>query len=199
MHADGEQPRTHAEAIMPIAAELAAGYVLDPRRKSHDPFREVAMRVTAFVSCAVLVVACARTEEKPTDSAAAQPAAAPAPAPAPAISLASLAGKWTQVARAENSDSVLVTAEVTATADPAGWTLKLPGRPVVPLRVTVDGDSIITGSGPYESVLRKGVQVTTDGVVRLKDGKLVGTTVAHYKSAGADSVVRLRIEMTRAQ
>ena len=156
------------------------------------------MRVTAFVSCAVLVIACARTEEKPADSAAA-PAAAPAPAPVPAISLASLVGKWTQVARAENSDSVLVTAEVNATADPAGWTLKLPGRPVVPLRVTVDGDSIITGSGPYESVLRKGVQVTTDGVVRMKDGKLVGTTVAHYKSAGADSVVRLRIEMTRAQ
>ena len=155
------------------------------------------MRATAFVSCAVLVVACARSEEKATDSAAAQPAAAPAPAPA--LSLATLAGKWTQVARAENSDSVLVTAEVNATADPAGWTLKLPGRPVVPLRVTVDGDSIITGSGPYESVLRKGVQVTTDGVLRLKDGKLVGPTRAHYKSAGADSVVLLRIEMTRAQ
>ena len=158
------------------------------------------MRATAFFSCAVLVVACARTEEKPaTDSAAVAPAAAPAPPAAPALSLATLAGKWNQVARGENSDSVLVTAEVNATAEPTGWTIKLPGRPVMPLRVTVDGDSIITASGPYESVLRKGVQVTTDGVLRMKDGKLAGTTVAHYKSAGADSVVRLRIEMTRAQ
>ena len=69
----------------------------------------------------------------------------------------------------------------------------------MPVRVTVSGDSIMTATGPYESVLRKGVQVTTDGVLRKQDGKLVGISTAHYRTAGADSVVRLRIEMTRAQ
>lgn len=163
------------------------------------------MRSVALLSCAVLLGACAKTGEKPTDSAAATPAAtpaaAPAPAPAPAstISLADLAGKWNQQARAETSDSVLVSAEITAGADASSWTIKLPGRPAMPVRVTVDGDSIMTATGPYESVLRKGVQVTTEGVLRKQDGKLVGITRAHYKTAGADSVVRLRIEMTRAQ
>ena len=68
----------------------------------------------------------------------------------------------------------------------------------MPVRVTVDGDSIMTATGPYESVLRKGVQVTTEGVLRKQDGKLVGVTRAHYRTAGADSVVRVRIAMTRA-
>ena len=156
------------------------------------------MRAPAFVSCAVLLVGCSSSEQKPAaDSPATAAAVAPAPAPAVTpISLASLAGKWTQRSRREGSDSVIVTAEVVATADPSGWTLKLPGRPVTPLKVTADGDSLIVSSGPYESVLRKGVQVTTNGVWRLQGDKLVGTTVAHY-SAGPDSVVRLTSEMTR--
>ena len=43
------------------------------------------------------------------------------------------------------------------------------------------GDSIITDAGPYESVLRKGVQVNTRVVSRLRGDKLVGTTTAHYR------------------
>ena len=152
------------------------------------------MRAVSLISCVVLLVGCGGSEEAPaTDSAA----GTVAPAPAPTISLADLAGKWKQEVRGENSDSVIVTAEVNATADPAGWTITLPGRPAMPVRVTVSGDSIITASGPYESVLRKGVQVSTEGVLRNQGGKLVGMTTAHYKTTGADSVVRLRTEMTR--
>jgi hypothetical protein len=36
------------------------------------------------------------------------------------------------------------------------------------------GDSIITEMGPFESLLQKGVQVTTNSVMRLQDGKLWG-------------------------
>ena len=156
------------------------------------------MRATALLACAILVSACAGAKEAPADSAAATAAPTPAPA-ATTISLADLAGKWTQQVRGENSDSVLVTAEVVATADPSSWTITLPGRPPMPVRVTAAGDSLITATGPYESVLRKGVQVTTEGVLRMQDGKLVGITTARYQSAQADSVVRLRTEMTRAQ
>ena len=157
------------------------------------------MRVAAFISSAVLLIACAKTGERPADTAAsAAPAAAPAPPPAtPALSLSTLTGKWTQVAKAEGTDSVLVTAEVNATADPAGWTISLPGRPNIPLKVSAEGDSIVTDAGPYESVLRKGVQVTTHGVLRMQGDKLVGKTVAHYTVKTADSVRRLDIEMTR--
>ena len=153
------------------------------------------MRFIPLLACVAVVGACAGSEKEPVDSAA----AAPAPSAAPAtLSLADLTGKWTQQVRAENSDSVLVTSEVNATSDPSGWTITLPGRPAMPVRVTVDGDSIMTASGPYESVLRKGVQVTTSSVLRRQDGKLVGMTTARYAGAtGADSVVRLRTEMTR--
>jgi hypothetical protein len=119
-------------------------------------------------------------------------------APAP-ISLAEVAGKWTVRTMAENSDSVLVTSEMTATADTSGWMTMIPGRPAMATRVVeVAGDSITTEFGPFESVLRPGVQVTTRSVMRLRDGKLVGTLIARYPTAGADSVVRLRLEATRA-
>jgi hypothetical protein len=50
---------------------------------------------------------------------------------------------------------------------------------------------------PYESVLRKGVKVTTQGVMHLTGGKLVGNTTAHYATTKPDSVAHLRMEGTR--
>jgi hypothetical protein len=64
--------------------------------------------------------------------------------------------------------------------------------------VAVEGDSIMSEAGPFESALRKGVQVSTDIVTRLQDGKVVGTAVARYKVSGPDSVARLTFEGTRA-
>jgi hypothetical protein len=113
------------------------------------------------------------------------------------LSLADLAGRWTQRVTAEGSDSVLVTSELNATADASGWTITLPGRPAMPVQVMVDGDSVMTSTGPYESVLRPGVQVTTNGVARLVNGEMVGITIARYTTTGADSVVRLSSVSTR--
>ena len=160
------------------------------------------MRASAVISCAILLIACAKKEQKAADTTAvAAPAAAPVPAPAPApaatLSLADLAGKWTAQTRAENNDSVLVTSTITATADTTGWTIALPKRPVMPLHVSLSGDSLLYSTGSYESVLRKGVQVSTSGVLHKQGDKLVGINVAHYKTGGADSVRRLRMELTK--
>ena len=124
---------------------------------------------------------------------------APAPAPAaPApISLADVAGKWTMRTMPADADTTLLTFELVAGADGSGWVFNFPKRKPVPVRVSTSGDSIVTEAGPYESVLRKGTQVTTNSVLRLKDGKLVGTTVAHYKTTGADTVRMLRVEGTK--
>ena len=46
-------------------------------------------------------------------------------------------------------------------------------------------------------MLRKGVQVSNTGVLHKQGDKLVGINVAHYKTAGADSVRRLRMELTK--
>jgi hypothetical protein len=64
--------------------------------------------------------------------------------------------------------------------------------------VTTSGDSIMVESGPFESVRRDGVTVRTNSVFRLEVDRLAGTTVAHYETSEADSVLRLRVEGTRA-
>jgi hypothetical protein len=46
-------------------------------------------------------------------------------------------------------------------------------------------------------VLQKGVNVTTHSAMHLEGDKLVGTTVAHYDSKGADSVRNLRTSGVR--
>lgn len=159
------------------------------------------MRVLTIACCgAAVLIGCRKSEKRvatDTTTAAAAPAAAtPAPA-AGALSTSDLSGKWKVRTMNEAGDSTLVVYVLNATGDPAGWTIAFPGRAPIAVHVVVAGDSVITDAGPYPSALRKGVQVTTHGVGRLQNGKLVGTTVAHYKTSGPDSVRRLRFEGTR--
>lgn len=159
------------------------------------------MRCIALCCCAVVLAGCNKPKEQPPAAeapaaASATPAAPPAPAP---IALADLAGKWNMRTMPENSDSTLISYEMVATGDTTGWVFHFPKRKPVPVHVAVGGDSLVLNAGPYESVLRKGVQVTTHSVSRLQDGKLVGATTAHYKTSGPDSVRQLRVEGTRAQ
>ncbi len=143
------------------------------------------MRGLAMVLGAVLLTSCSKPDTPPAEAAAST------------INLADLAGTWTMEVRGEMGDSILTTGSITVGADGA-WTMNLPNRPPMPTQVTVSGDSVMTVAGPFESVLRPGTQVTTNGVMRLVAGKLEGQLVAHYATAGADSVVRLRSTATRA-
>jgi hypothetical protein len=156
------------------------------------------LRYTALC-IAALAVACAKTD-KTTDSAAGTVASTPAMSPAaPAIVLTDLAGVWTVIATpTDGKDTASTTTTLTASADTAGWTQSVAGGRPVPVHVRVDGDSIITRAGPYDSFRRKGVKVSTNGVYRLQGGKLVGNVVAHYNTKGADSVLHLRTEGTKA-
>jgi hypothetical protein len=162
---------------------------------------------THVVSCGViLLVACAKSE-KPADttSTAVVPAATSTPstsagtvAPAP-IALADVAGTWNVRATPQGGTDTTVTQYVlTATGTPDGWKIKYANGLVVPVKVTVAGDSIIMDAGPYKSVRRKGVQVTTHGALRKEGDKLVGTTIAHYNVKTADSVLTLHSEGTKA-
>jgi hypothetical protein len=155
------------------------------------------MRGVTLVCCtAFVLVGCARSEDAATvDTAAGGAAATATPAP---ISLGDVAGRWTMRSTPETGDTTVVVSQLNTTGDTTGWTMTLPNRAPVSTRVVlVSGDSIVTENGPYESVLRKGVQVTTRTVVRLRDGKLVGNTVARYTTTGPDSILRLRVEGTR--
>lgn len=145
------------------------------------------MRLLAIACCAALLVGCKKSESPP-------PQAAMAPA---TVSLASFAGTWSVRGSNEAGDSI-ISYQLVTSAEPSDWKSLFPNRPPIAIRiVSVAGDSVVTESGPYESVLRKGVQVHTNGVLRLQGDKLVGTTVAHYTTSGADSVLVIRVEGTR--
>jgi len=146
------------------------------------------MKRFAALCCAALLVGCAPSEEQ----------AEMETPDTPMISLADVAGEWTMEALPEMGDSALVTYEMVATGTTEGWTLTFPDREPLPVRVVaVEGDSIIVEVGPYESALRDGLMVSTRSVVRLQDGNLNGTFVAHYQTSEPDSVLRGRQRGTR--
>ena len=153
----------------------------------------------ACVCLTVVLIGCGGSADQanpPADSAAAAAPAAPA-----GISLADVAGTWNMQVMPMDKDTVLLTYQLTATADQNGWSMKFPDRPdPVPLHVVnVAGDSVVVHADPYPSALRKGQTVETTSVTRLVNGNMEGTATAHYRPAGADSVATLRIRGTRAQ
>lgn len=161
--------------------------------------------LTAYLCTAVIIVGCAKADKPATTDSAAgavAPAAAPVVAAAPAapapIVLADIAGKWNVVAVPETGDTTPTKFVMVVAATPEGWTQTYENGLVVKPKIVVAGDSIVSDAGPYSSVRRKGVKVTTHGVLRKQGDKLVGTSTAHYKTKGADSVLTLRTEGTRA-
>src|SRR5437868_9507616 len=91
-----------------------------------------------------------------------------------AVNLADVAGKWNMKAVPMSGDTTPTTYVLTATSNTSGWSFTFPGRAPVPVKVNVGGDSIMFAAGPYSSVRRKGVQVTTYGVARLQSAQLNG-------------------------
>src|SRR5690349_546882 len=158
-----------------------------------------------FFCCAAMLVGCGKSKVQAAadttaaavpaaDSTAAAPARAERPA---AMSLTDVAGKW-KLRTTDEAGKNAVESRLTATADTSGWSLTRPGGKTVPVRVSVEGDSITLVPGKYESALRKGVPVQARIVLRLQGGKLVGTTEARYTMSHGDSVANRPTEGTRA-
>jgi hypothetical protein len=160
----------------------------------------------AFCCSAAVLAGCAKKDNAAVDTTSAMASSttsttsttATTTAPAP-VNLADVAGKWNARAVPTTGDTSATTFVLTATANTSGWTITFPGRKPIPAQVTVAGDSILMNAGPFSSVRRKGVRVTTNDVVRLQGGSLVGTATAHYKVKTADSVLTLNVTATRAQ
>jgi hypothetical protein len=163
----------------------------------------VASRVIACCGV-VLLVGCAKADQPADTTAAIAPggpnttAAASGGAMSTPIAFSDVAGTWKVRAVPQGgTDTTATEYTLTAAGTAEGWKIVYANGQTVPVRVSVSGDSIISDAGPYKSVRRKGVEVTTHSVLRKEGDKLVGTTVAHYKTAGADSVLTLRSEGTR--
>ena len=162
------------------------------------------MQRFAVISTAVILAGCGKPADRaPAEQASADTSAMTQAAPVPAatsISLADVAGKW-KMRSTDQAGGTPVEFELNATADSTGWTMTSPKRKPIPVRVVaVGGDSLVTEAGPFESRILKGVQVTTRTTSHMKDGKLVGTTEAHYKlKGGRDSVAQRPSVGTRVQ
>lgn len=146
---------------------------------------------------AAIVAGCAKTENASNDSLAV--ASSTTATASGALNLADVAGKWNMKAVPMSGDTTPTNYVLTATNNTDGWTITFPGRAQpVPVKVKVDSDSMMLSAGPYSSVRRSGVQVTTYSIARLQSGRLNGTTTAHYKTKGADSVLVLTTSGARA-
>jgi hypothetical protein len=152
-------------------------------------------RCTILCSALVFAAACSKSEQAADSS---KMAATPAPAPAPAVTLADFAGKYAVVATPESGKDTSVTKyTMTATADTSGWMIEFPSGVKVPMTVSLSGDSVLIKTGQFSSQRRKNVKVWTEGSGRMQGGKFVGETTAHYTNAGADSVLKLKIDGTK--
>ena len=126
------------------------------------------------------------TRETPADTVAA----------APAISMADIEGTWNMQYVPVSGDTAVTTSQVQVT--PEGWTLLLPDREPIRGDVTASGDSLIVVEGPYDSIRRAGTTVTMNSVYRLDGDRLVGVVAARYETGGADSLLVMLSEGTRA-
>lgn len=124
----------------------------------------------------------------------AQAATVAAQKPAPAKH-AEFAGNWAVKAMVGPKDSVVVTYVLHATSTEQGWTIRFPKRTAIPVRiVTMGGDSVVADAGPYASVLRASVTVTTRTITHIKGNTLSGTASAKYANG---DVLALKISGTR--
>ena len=152
------------------------------------------------LSCTIaLLAACTKADQTP---AADTTATSVAPAPAAALSLADLAGTWNVVSVPESgTDTAPTRYTMVMTPDTTKWSFTFAARPgeTIPVRViAVDGDSLVTEAGPFESARRKGIQTTTRTVLRMQGDRLVGSTLARYAMRDEDQTLVLRVEATRA-
>ena len=112
---------------------------------------------------------------------------------------ASFAGTWSTTATLEGAAKP-VPSTLVGSADGATWTLSLEGRPNVAATASMSGDSLIIQSAEYESVLRKGVMVTTRTATVMSDNTMMmGNMVASYKTPKGVEEVKGTIMSTRAK
>lgn len=149
------------------------------------------MRRLIPLFAALLLLGCAQeTTEEATDEAADTTAVE-------GISLADLAGTWNMTTTSTDPSDTFVN-EYQVVIDDSGWTLHFPDRDPVSATAVVEGETIVTDAGPFESVRMPGTMVTTHTVFHMEGDRLVGDVTATWQTAAGDSVGQLRTEGTRA-
>ncbi len=94
------------------------------------------------------------------------------------------AGTWNAMTTIGPKDSVVARYVLKIAADRKSATIRFPGRDPIPARIiAMAGDSVVTETGPYPSVLRAGQTVTLlRSVAHFKDNTMTGTFEARYSN-----------------
>lgn len=131
--------------------------------------------LTAFaLATATASLAAQGTKQGKAPSAA--PPAAPAAIAIPAVAV----GTWDGKSMIGPKDSVVATSSMTIAAD-GKVSLTLTGRATMQARVlAAGGDSVSIEVGPYESVVKKGLQATTHMTQHFNGNAANGTFDAKY-------------------
>lgn len=146
----------------------------------------------------MLVAACGAAEDQTQADQPAADAAATDEATAVGPTLADFAGTWETVATLEGVDEP-VPSTMTGSAAGDDWTMSLEGRPGIPLRVSIVGDSLISESEEYESILRPGVMVSVRTAGVLHDDMIMGNLVSTYRTDSGEERVTGTFQSTRVQ
>jgi hypothetical protein len=97
-------------------------------------------------------------------------------------------GVWEGRSTVPPRDSVIAIYTLTVTADASGVRMKLPDRdPQTPRLVAAGGDSVVTETGPYDSVARPGLKVTTRTISHFRGDSLFGSFEARYSDGSVTS------------
>jgi hypothetical protein len=153
------------------------------------------MRTAQVMLVLFALTACGGTKEAAKDTTAAAPAPAPAMAAGPKIT--DFAGTWQMQSTLAGTPKP-VPSTLVGSADGATWTVSLEGRPNIAVTASMVGDSLISQTAEYESVLRKGVMVSVRTASVLKDGAITGNVVATYKTPKGEEKVMGTVTGTKA-
>jgi len=149
------------------------------------------MRSFAILLSSFIIAGCAGEVETDGEVSAGPEAAAPA-------SVADFAGTWQSSVTLEGvADPVPST--MTGSASGTDWTMSLEGRDPIPLQLSMSGDSLITQSAEYESILRPGVMTVVRSAVLRQGDSWTGPVVVTYRTAAGEEVVRGVISGTRTR
>lgn len=147
-------------------------------------------RILPTVLAVAALVACAQQEAPPVDS----PAAAAAPA---MLTASDLAGTFTGVSMAMDSDSILARWTVVSPTGMGGVLVLEGTTDSIPFTSSFDADSVMFVTTYNDPALPGSPEVTFRGVGRMEGNKLVGSGVTTLASNPDSVISRERLESTR--
>jgi hypothetical protein len=111
--------------------------------------------------------------------------------------LADFAGTWENVVTLEGVADP-VASRLVGSPDGTTWHMILEGRDPISLQASLQGDSLISESEPYESILRPGVTTVVRTAAAPEGDVMVGTVRVTYRlESGEEQVVQGTMRGTR--